>query len=68
MIKQRIIPLVLCMLTCGVSFGATEVQRYQLDYFHITPFYADKSRSVKVLAKLSSNGPVTKKISQFLPL
>ncbi|MDY6275944.1 MAG: hypothetical protein SPL75_00425 [Bacilli bacterium] len=65
MIKQKIIPLVLCMLTCRVSFGATEVQRYQLDYFHITPFYADKSRSVKVFAKLSSNGPVTRKLVNF---
>lgn len=65
MMKQRVIPLLLCALTCGVSFGATEVQRYQLDYFYITPFYTDKSRNLRVLAKLSSNKSVTNKLVNF---
>lgn len=63
--RNSLIIAIVGLLTCLVSFGATQVQRYWLDYFYITPGFTNLSRKTKVLMKLSSNGPVTKKLVNF---
>lgn len=65
MMKQKIGLLACSFLTCGVSLGATTVQRYYLDYFYITNVHLDASNEPKYFGKLSSNGSVTRKLINF---
>ena len=56
----------MAMATCCVSFGASTIQRYVIEYCYVTPVktIVPNYRS-KVLLKLTSNGPVTNKLVYF---
>ena len=66
MLKRNVCLTIVGLLTCLTSLGASEpVQRYTLDYCYFTPLHQDKNHRGKVFAKLSSNGPVTRKLINF---
>ena len=66
MLKQKLSLLIMGLLTCGASIGATEpVQRFYLDYFFITPIRPKASQQSRIFAKISSNGSVYWKLVNF---